>query len=43
VWARGEQGIFDVPADQESELDDQMVEVAVCFATAVKIRTEFYS
>lgn len=43
VWARGEQGVFDVPTDQEAELDEQMVEVAVCFATAVKIRTEFYS
>jgi hypothetical protein len=43
VWARGQSGVVDVPADQESRLDQQMLEVAVCFATAVKIRNEFYS
>jgi hypothetical protein len=43
VAGRGQSGVVDVPADPEIDLDDQMEEVAVCFATALKIQSEYLS
>lgn len=43
VSGRGQTGVVDVPADQETRLGEQIEEVAVCFATAVRIQREFYS
>lgn len=43
VWGCGQTGVVDVAAEHESILGEQMEEVAICFATAIKIRTEFSS
>lgn len=40
---RGQSGVVDVPLDKEPELSEQIEEVAVCFATTLKIRGEYRS
>lgn len=43
VHGRGQSGVVDVPWHPDVDLDDQMEEVAVCFATALRIQSEYRS
>jgi hypothetical protein len=38
VRGRGESGVVDLPANSTGNLDEHMEEVAVCFATTLKLR-----
>jgi hypothetical protein len=45
VHGHGESGVVDVPANCPVDLDEQMEEAAVCFATTLKLRliNEYWS